>query len=193
MNSTQHALPANVAREDNKRLALQLRIGGATYAQIGEQIEVSTSTAHLLVIEALEELKEKTAESAEQLRTLEVTRLDDMLASLNTGKDRNSARVMDTKLRIMERRAKLLGLDAPQEFSGPGGGPIPIAAVDSRDLLKQKIDAVQKQLAAGVPPAAAAQAVIAASNGDQPVTVAVVEVVPPPTEPPSTNGDTPHA
>jgi hypothetical protein len=29
----------------------------------------------------------------------------------------------------MERRAKLLGLDGPQQFAGPDSGPIPITII----------------------------------------------------------------
>lgn len=183
--TTQAALPANVEREDNKRLALQLRIGGATYEQIGVQLKLSTSTAHVLVVEALDELASKTVENAEQLRALELSRLDDMLAALNTRKDGNSPRAIDTKIRIMERRAKLMGIDAPSEtviIPGQGAGA---SDRDPIELLKRRINATAKAIEAGAEPKAAAAEAIAEVVAD----ATAEPVVPPPTTPTNGNGD----
>jgi hypothetical protein len=45
-------------------------------------------------------------------------------------------RAVDTVLRLMDRRAKLNGLDVPvkTELSGPGGGPVPISAASLNEL-----------------------------------------------------------
>jgi hypothetical protein len=40
-------------------------------------------------------------------------------------------RAIGAAVRLMERRARLFGLDAPTEFSGPNGGPL--------QLMKQVI------------------------------------------------------
>lgn len=56
------------------------------------------------------------------------------------------ARLTDCRLRIMERIAKLLGLDAPAktELSGPDGGPIELvaAAQEAREHLAAKLEAI---------------------------------------------------
>jgi len=35
-------------------------------------------------------------------------------------------RAIATAVRLMERRTRLFGLDAPTEFSGPNGGPLQV-------------------------------------------------------------------
>jgi hypothetical protein len=47
-------------------------------------------------------------------------------------------RAVDTVLRLMDRRAKLNGLDMPvkNELSGPGGGPIPLSTGSLDELEK---------------------------------------------------------
>lgn len=187
MNSTQLALPQNVEREERKRLALQLRGGGAKYWQIAEQLQCSTANAHVLVIEALEELHVKTQESAEQLRALELARCDEMLAALNARKDSNTPRAIDTKLRIMDMRAKLTGIYAPVELSGsvtvvPGAAGID----DPREKLKLRIAATAKLLEAGKDPKDAVAEAVAEPAAPPEVTAA--EIVPSTTP---TNGNHP--
>lgn len=59
---------------------------------------------------------------------------------------------MNTILAIRDRRAKLLGLDAPakQEFSGPGGGPIKTEALPDLSKLSvaelEQLDTIAKRL-----------------------------------------------
>jgi hypothetical protein len=57
------------------------------------------------------------------VRELELTRLDAMLLPLWRRVQAGEEKAIDRALRIMERRARLLGLDAPTrgELSGPEG------------------------------------------------------------------------
>lgn len=98
---------ARIARME----ALELRILGLTYRVIGDKLGRSVGWAHKAVDTALTELGR---EKADELRELELARLDRMMArhmAAAIGGDRASAH---TVLRIMERRAKLVGLDNPQ-------------------------------------------------------------------------------
>ncbi len=118
--------------------ALELRIAGGSYRQIAKTLDVSVSVAHHYVVEALRETREVAIERAEELKIVELARLDSWTLKLTSGRTL-TPRVVDTLLRISERRARLLGLDAPvkREFSGPGGGPIQIAPASTRwDLTK---------------------------------------------------------
>lgn len=60
-----------------------------------------------------ERLLDKSSETAEQTRALELERLDVMLHAVWHKIESGDARAIDTALRVAERRAKLLGLDAP--------------------------------------------------------------------------------
>lgn len=108
---------------------MRLRVLGATYAQIGERLGISKQAAHEYVTTELALLRAQTAEAAEQVRDLELARLDAVLVPQLKAAIEGSQGAVDRVLRIQERRAKLLGLDAPtkSEVGGPGGGPVEIA------------------------------------------------------------------
>ena len=97
--------------------ALDMRLGGASYRQISKALGVPLATAHRHVQRMLTEYA---VEPATQLRDMEVARLDRLLAA-HWGKatkgDVNATRMV---LTIMDRRAKLLGLDAPQKLDVTG-------------------------------------------------------------------------
>jgi hypothetical protein len=79
---------------------------------------VTVGRAYQLVDEAM---RETVQEPAEDLRKLELERLDLMTAALMDKARRGRLRAINTMLNIMERRAKLLGLDAPDAtFHGIG-------------------------------------------------------------------------
>jgi len=109
--------PDCVAATGRRADALALRIKGLTFAGIGDALGVDTSTAYRDVRAALAATLAECAELAEHLRELENQRLDELQASLW---DKALAGVLpaaDRILRIMERRAKLNGLDAPQKIA----------------------------------------------------------------------------
>jgi hypothetical protein len=95
--------------------ALDLRAAGGSYDSIGKALGLSKTRAYQLVQEGLDELNEKVRETAESVRSLELRRLDAMFLALYP--QRAQVRATDSLLRIMERRAKLLGLDAPTKVA----------------------------------------------------------------------------
>jgi hypothetical protein len=119
---------------DRKKKALEMRIAGASYEAIAQELGYrSRSGAYQAVMTAL---KRTLQEPANELRTLEVRRLDEMLADL-WGK-RKQPLVADRILRIMERRAKLLGLDAPTKWAptDPTGEKEYIGLTDEERMVK---------------------------------------------------------
>lgn len=96
--------------------ALTLRRGGATYEQIAKAVGYAdTSGAYKAVMKAL---RETLAEPAEELRTLELQRLDRLFLEawkLSTAEATNPElrlKSIDRCQRLSESRRKLLGLDA---------------------------------------------------------------------------------
>jgi hypothetical protein len=137
-------------------LAMELRAAGATFEQIGKSLDpsVSRQRAWRIVKNALDELIGECQETAERIRQVELMRLDRYRLALDPHK--NNPRVVDTLLRISERYAKLLGLDAPQriEASGPDGGPIQTQeeGLDFSKLsLEEKLSLEQLMIKAGAP------------------------------------------
>lgn len=108
-------------KRDRAARALELRIAGATYRQIGAQLEVSEKAAYYDVQDALGTLDAVVKEKAERLRELEAARLDRLNVALANGIKLGDPRAVVAAVRVMERRAKLFGLDAPTKLAGPEG------------------------------------------------------------------------
>lgn len=101
--------------------ALELRKRGLNYTQIGEKLGCARSTACRYVLSELENLADKCREEAVHVRDLELQRLDDLyLIAYRAIIDGYDLAGIDRCLRIMERRAKLLGLDAAEKIEHSG-------------------------------------------------------------------------
>lgn len=101
--------------------ALELRKRGLNYTQIGKKLGCSRSTAFRYVLSELENLADKCREEAVHVRDLELQRLDDLyLLAYRAIIRGNDLAGIDRCLRIMERRAKLLGLDAAAKVDVQG-------------------------------------------------------------------------
>jgi hypothetical protein len=96
-----------------QRKALELRRMGKGYREIGAALGIGRSQAHRLVEAGLEDVKEQIDAEASELKAVELSRLDGMLSGLWADARSGNFAAVDRVLRIMERRAKLLGLDAP--------------------------------------------------------------------------------
>lgn len=99
--------------EERRQQALDYRKAGYSYRDIGARLEVSHEQARRDVEAALAALVEDTKDSAEQLRQLELERLDMLTKALEPMAAVGNPGAVNSFLRVMERRAKLLGLDAP--------------------------------------------------------------------------------
>lgn len=96
------------ARRERMAKALNLRQRGLSYQEIGRTLRVSHSTAYDDVQDALREI---TREPAEAVLTIELSRLDAILTPMINKAMEGDAFATDRVLRIMERRARYLGLD----------------------------------------------------------------------------------
>ena len=103
---------------ERRNTALDMRSRGYSYTDIAKALGVSRSTAHKYVTTELDKIREETRASAEQVRGLELSRLDRLwrrAEELLDSDDDDGAKAIGAALRIMERRARLLGLDAQVE------------------------------------------------------------------------------
>lgn len=96
--------------------ALEYRQAGATYATIGKALGISESAAFEAVKRGLARLKKDCDERADELRSMEGQRLDRMFAAVWPQVLAGNHGAVDKALKIMDRRAKLYGLDAPTAF-----------------------------------------------------------------------------
>jgi hypothetical protein len=119
----------DAAQRERASKALDLRIAGATYRQIGKQLTVSEKTAYLDVQAELGRLDTVVKVKAERLRDLEARRLDQLTVALAAGIRTGDPRAVLAAVRLMERRARLFGLDAPTQIAGPDGAALPVRIV----------------------------------------------------------------
>lgn len=102
---------------ERRREALELRKAGATYRQIGRQLHVSGKTAYKDVQRELAVIAKERGKVAEDVLGLELERLDAMQLALSRKVGGGDDRSITTALRVMERRAALVGLDKPKEIN----------------------------------------------------------------------------
>lgn len=124
--------PRRLKARERKQEALSLRMSGVTFEQIGQRLGITRQAAHKAVTQALADIQKETNEDAEKLRHLELERLDKMQASIWASVLTGGYGAIDRVLRIMERRAKLIGLDI--EPDNPDNAVIEIHVVHDNDL-----------------------------------------------------------
>jgi hypothetical protein len=136
---TQKASAKNTTRIEHEQKAIKLRMGGATYGEIGKQLGITGAGAHKMVMRVLARDAAQTAEDAPEVLRVELMRLDRMQLGLWQQAKAGNQGAVDRVLRIMDRRSKYLGLDAPErrEITGSDGGPIEYA--DYRAALEQRL------------------------------------------------------
>lgn len=89
---------------------LELRKQGWTYQAIGDQYGITAPSAYQRVKKALHDL---VVEPAEEVRQIELGKLDRAEKAISAKVEAGDTRAIDSMLRIMERRARYMGLDAP--------------------------------------------------------------------------------
>lgn len=102
--------------EEQKRLALQMKIQGKSYRHIAETFGVSVATACARVKAAMEEQPSPDVETFRKLEDSQLDRLTEEMMSILDNPATNSEtrmKAVDRLVRLQERRAKLHGLDAP--------------------------------------------------------------------------------
>lgn len=109
-----------ITTAERRLKALDLRKKGFSYTQIGTKLDCSRQTACRYVISELEALADKCREEAAQVRDLELQRLDALYLVAYAEVEEGNVPAIDRCLRIMERRAKLLGLDAAEKVDVNG-------------------------------------------------------------------------
>jgi predicted transcriptional regulator len=115
--------------EERRRKVAGLYLSRVKQEDIARQLGVSQPTVSLDIKAILAEYR---AERHEQIDR-EAAELDAMEQQAAAGFTRRKDRQwLETRLKIKDRRAKLLGLDAPtkQEVSGPDGGDVRITYVN---------------------------------------------------------------
>ncbi len=143
MNATQdeHAMksktgPEAVTTAQSEERALDLRRTGASYREIAALLQMSLGNAHRLVRRGLNRHLAKCGELADEIRTLELDRLDALQRSVWPQAEKGKVQAVDRILKIMERRARLLGLDAPSRMALGGDPDAPPIKKETRSIYE---------------------------------------------------------
>jgi hypothetical protein len=96
---------------ERRRKMVELRIGGARLQAIGREMGVSAQRVAKILNEELAELSRQRSESTEELRRLELERLDVMHSAIWPRVEGGDLLAIDRALKISERRCALLGLN----------------------------------------------------------------------------------
>mgnify|MGYP000930301741 CR=1 FL=1 len=130
--------PRTLEARDHESRAVAMRKRGLTYDAIGRALGVTRQSAHAMVKRAMERAATELKDEAREAIALDLERLDAMLAVSYRAARGGDLAAMDRVLKILERRAKLLGLDAPtrSEVTGADGGPVAIEDVRARLIAR---------------------------------------------------------
>jgi len=109
-------------------LALEMRKFGYSYDQIAEHFETTPQSARGLVKSAMEHA---IREPGQEVLDLELQRLDQLYRLAFAAASHGDTDAITKCLAIQQRRAKYLGLDAPEkrELTGAAGGPLQLSGV----------------------------------------------------------------
>lgn len=94
-------------------------MAGTTFRQIAETAGYNSPQAAYAAVDRA--LQDTLQEPADRLRKIEVERLDRMMRKPYLAACGGDGKALHNVLRIMERKAKLLGLDAPQKIETSEG------------------------------------------------------------------------
>ncbi|MGI9459094.1 MAG: hypothetical protein ACR2NF_03770 [Pirellulales bacterium] len=146
------ALAPEVA--DKYRKVVQLKTAGATFDEIADQVGYSSRSGAKMAYDRA--LKWWGRESVDELRTVEGERLEQLWrklfariladGQLDVGE---IALLVNSALRVSQRKSALYGLDAPRqiEVAGQDGQPI---VTDVGEMLRERMEEAQRATSNGV-------------------------------------------
>jgi hypothetical protein len=156
-----------------RKTALQLHVEGYTFEVIGQRLGISRQRAHKLVQEQIAEAAAERAQLATRALDTDLERVDFVLRSLAPKVEAGDDKAAQAYLRAMERRSKLLGLDAPVRtdgtttLTGPDGGAVAIEIAQAEpSALHARLAAAAARAARGADPGGAPPADPAGAAGD---------------------------
>lgn len=106
-----------IKRAERRLEVLELRKAGATYTQISKALDISLATVSKDLRRALQEVEQRELAAAEDLRALDLGRLDALLRGVWPAATSGDVQSVKAAVTILERRARMLGIDAPKEHA----------------------------------------------------------------------------
>lgn len=101
---------------------------GMSQRDIAEAVERSLGTVNNDIKILRGRWQREQTESVDEAMTLDLLRLNDLLTILTNPVREGDLPTIDRYLKVLERRARILGYDAPAKIAGPKGGPIEVTS-----------------------------------------------------------------
>lgn len=158
--------PRTIAVTERRTRVLQMRRAGLTWQLIADRMARLAAAGDIPPLpkgydkreaqhDAMFLIDEIKVEAAEGMLAFELDLLLAMQTPVYTQAMQGSLPAVDRMLRIMDRRARYLGLDAPTKLVGADGGPLQIQAImdDPGELQRAAIERLDELLPHEEPPA----------------------------------------
>jgi transposase-like protein len=127
-----------------RQRALELRLEGKTFTQIGEVMGCAKGTAYTWIKKELDELAAKRTELAESVRDLHSARCLEMLAGVYPAATGGDVQAIYAVLKLMEYDAKLYGLFAPTTAKYEHTGKIDVMELSDDELRERAADIIRR-------------------------------------------------
>lgn len=128
---------AQLAIEARREKAAQLKLAGWTDREIAAHLGVSLGTANTDINAVLERLQESAEDAIARQRRLALARLEKSIKGIWPGIEAGDLATVDTLVKVEQRRARLLGLDAPTKVESE----VTNLTLDDLDQLKRSAKA----------------------------------------------------
>jgi hypothetical protein len=142
-NSTRTKL----ATRQRQREALELRLAGRTYQTIATTLNMKNRSQAFRAVERA--MVEVVREPAEAVLKIELERLDILFSSVWSSATAGDVTAINAALRVMERRSRLLGLDAPARHEIAADLPPPKVEMSAEEIQEILDESFRYKVAVG--------------------------------------------
>lgn len=113
--------PKRLREQLRRTQALEMRLAGHTFEEIGRTLGIDRGNAHRLVAYELKKVKQRTGKMGQELLEQYQEQLEEWLDAIAPKTKKGDLAAIQTGLKIMERMARLWGLDAPTKSEVKSG------------------------------------------------------------------------
>lgn len=91
--------------------AMDMRVKGNTYRQIGDSLNISDEAARQLVLRALDRVEKDLSETSTEVLRIELERLDVLVLKALERAETGDSKAINSYIQLATHRARLMGLD----------------------------------------------------------------------------------
>lgn len=123
--------------------AIDLREAGASYRAMADAMGMSINGVRSLLLRACGRLVQNSKEKVDEIVAMEIRRLDKMFLAVYPAACGGDLQAIDRALRIMERRARLEGLDKPTKIAPTDAEGADLYRVMASKLSSEQLMAIE--------------------------------------------------